>query len=341
MKAARWTGIDTIELGSIPEPSPGEGEVMVEVRATGICGTDLTIYHGAFPPERARPPLVLGHEFSGTVAEIGKGVTGLKKEDPVVVDPLISCGTCYSCTEGFPHLCATLKLLGIDVNGSFAQYVTASASRTYPMPREMSFVEGALVEPLSVAVHAVRRSALGVGDRALVIGGGPIGMLIALVCRSAGARTLVVTEMQEYRLEILEELGIQGHNPRTGKTGELVSRFFDGIGPDIAFEATGTSAGMQQAIECVRYRGTVVEVGLPKGRTENDTRRVVFGEISLVGSRVYAPVDIRTSIDLLGGRRIDVEPLVKTYPLDACPRLFETLSRGEGNLMKAVFLLRE
>jgi 2-desacetyl-2-hydroxyethyl bacteriochlorophyllide A dehydrogenase len=341
MKAARWTGKDTIEVGSIPAPSPGEGEVMVEVRATGICGTDLTIYHGAFPAERARPPLVLGHEFSGTVAECGSGVTGLKRGDPVVVDPLISCGICYSCTEGFPHLCATLKLLGIDVNGSFAQYVIASGSRTYPMPGEMSFVEGALVEPLSVAVHAVRRSCMGVGDRVLVVGGGPIGMLIALVCRRAGARILLVSEMQEYRLEILEDLGIQGYDPGNESPGELFPRLFEGTGPDIVFEATGTSGGMQQAIERVRYRGTIVEVGLPKGRTENDTRRVVFGEVSLIGSRVYEPVDIRTSLSLLADGSIDVGPLVKTFPLDECPGLFKTLSLGEGDLMKAVLLIEE
>lgn len=333
--------MDAIELGTVPKPSAGESEVLVEVRATGICGTDLTIYHGKFPEERARPPLVLGHEFAGTIADVGKGVRGLKQGDPVVVDPLISCGHCYSCTGGVPHLCTTLKLLGIDVNGSFAEYVVASAGRTYRMPSGMSFVEGAVVEPLSVAVHAVRRSALNVGDRVLVTGGGPIGMLTALVAKSAGARKLVVTEIQGYRLETLKELGLQGFNPLEGDIKELVDLCFDGVGPDIVFEVTGTSAGMQQAIECVRYRGTIVEVGLPKDRTENDTRRVVFGEIAIIGSRVYAPVDIETSVGLLAGRKVDVKPLVKTFHLDECPGLFQKLARGEGELIKAVFLIEE
>jgi threonine dehydrogenase-like Zn-dependent dehydrogenase len=230
-------------------------------------------------------------------------------------------------------------LLGIDVDGSFSKYVTAPATRTYLLPEGMGFVEGALVEPLSVAVHAVRRSAMVVGDRVLVVGGGPIGMLIALVVRSAGARILVITEMQEYRLALLEQLGMQAYNPLDGDTEMLISKYFEGTGPDIVFEASGTSSGMQQAIECIRYRGTVVEVGLPKGRTENDTRRIVFGEVSLIGSRVYAPVDIQTSLNLLGEGRIQAAPLVKTFPLDSCIELFDTLSRGEGGLMKAVFLL--
>ena len=339
MKAAIWTGIEKIELGERPVPSAGEGEVLIRVKAAGICGTDLTIYHGKFPKERAKAPMVLGHEFCGTVEGVGRGVKDLEAGDLVVVDPLISCGSCYCCVEGYPHVCSNLKLLGVDVDGSFAEYVTAKAGRTHRLPRGFGVEQGAMVEPLSVAVHAVRRSSMNVGDTVLVTGGGPIGILIALVAASAGARTLVVSEIQDFRLGLLERLGLRGFNPLLADVRKLAAEWFGGVGPDIVFEVTGSAAGMQQAIESVRHMGTVVEVGLPKDRTENDTRRVVFGEISIVGSRVYAPVDIKTSIKLLEHRKVDVAPLVKTFAIEECPGLFSRLSRGEGNLMKAVMIV--
>jgi len=341
MKAVIWTGNDAIELGSVPDPRPAEGEVLVKVEATGICGTDLTIFHGKFPRERARPPMVLGHEFAGIVEETGRGVKGFERGNPVVVDPLISCGSCFSCTAGFPHLCSTLKLLGIDVDGSFATYVTVSAARTYRRPPGLGFVEGALVEPLSVAVHAVRRSAMKIGDRVLVTGGGPIGTLIALVARSVGARSLLVTEIDAYRLETLRQIGIPCCNPRKMEVQDMVDRHFDGIGCDIVFEATGISSGMQQAIGCVRTRGTITQVGLPKGETCNDARGVVFGEVTVMGTRVYEPVDIITSIDLLERRKIEITPLVSTFSIDECPSIFKKLSSGDSGLLKAVLIMNQ
>jgi 2-desacetyl-2-hydroxyethyl bacteriochlorophyllide A dehydrogenase len=341
MKAVIWTGTEAMELGSVPDPTPAEGEVLIKVEATGICGTDLTIFHGKFPRERAIPPMVLGHEFAGTVEETGRNVKGFKKGDPVVVDPLISCGRCFACTEGFPHLCSTLKLLGIDIDGSFATHVTASAARTYHRPPRLGIIEGALVEPLSVAVHAVRRSDLRIGDSVLVTGGGPIGILIALAARCAGARGLFVTEINKHRLEILHQLGLHCCNPQECEIREVVKRQFDGIGPDVVFEATGTSAGMQQALRCVRTRGTIAQVGLPKGETCNDTRDVLFGEISTMGMRVYEPGDILTSIDLLERRKIDVKRLVSTFNLDECPRVFKRLTTGESGLIKAVLIVNE
>jgi threonine dehydrogenase-like Zn-dependent dehydrogenase len=368
MKAAVWKGAGVMELGEVPPPSIGGGEVLIDVKAAGVCGTDLTIYQGKFPKDRSRPPLVLGHEFSGTVAEVGREAASgtrdgasrdrgrvLSVGDRVVVDPLISCGTCYACLMGAPHVCLSLRLIGVDIDGGFAPRVKASAARVHPIPATMSFEEGAMVEPLAVAVHAIRRSGTAVGDRVLVTGGGPIGILAALAAKCAGARQVVVSEIQEFRLTLLGELGLTAFDPRAGAGGSvgagtaggtgsaraLVEEHFGGVGPDVAIELTGTEAGMQQAIDAVRFRGTIVAIGLTKGVTGLDTRRIVFGEVSMTGSRVYAPVDIETSIGLISSGRVKVGPLVRTFDLEEAPSLFRKMAAGEGNLMKAIFRLGE
>jgi threonine dehydrogenase-like Zn-dependent dehydrogenase len=367
MKAAIWTEAGSIEIGEVPVPAIGGGDLLIDVKAAGVCGTDLTIYQGKFPKDRSKPPLVLGHEFSGTVAAVGKSEAsgkypgdsggagrGLEVGDRVVVDPLVSCGTCYACVMGAPHVCLSLKLIGVDIDGGFAPHVKASAARVHRLPEGLSFEEGAMVEPLAVAVHAIRRSGMKVGDRVLVTGGGPIGILAALAARSAGARALVVSEIQEFRLKLLRELGLTGFNPlaggwgaRTGVAGgaastrALVEEHFGGVGPDVVIELTGTEAGMQQAIDSIRFRGKIVAIGLTKGASRLDTRRVVFGEVTVTGSRVYAPVDIETSIDLIASGKVMVGALIKTFRLEEAPSLFRKMASGEGNLMKAIFLLED
>jgi threonine dehydrogenase-like Zn-dependent dehydrogenase len=209
----------------------------------------------------------------------------------------------------------------------------------------LSFEEGAMAEPLAVAVHAIRRSGMKVGDRVLVTGGGPIGILAAFAAKSAGARTLVVSEIQGFRLKLLRELGLTGFDPSAGggggSTRALVEEHFDGEGPDVVIELTGTEAGMQQAVDSVRFRGTIVAIGLTKGVTGLDSRRVVFGELTMTGSRVYDPVDIETSIGLIASKKVNVGPLVKTFRLEEAPSLFRKMAAGEGNLMKAIFILGE
>jgi len=336
MKAAVWKDAGKIEIEEIPEPSPGKGEVLVRVRAAGICGTDLAIYQGKFPKERAVPPRVLGHEFSGEIADVGAGVKEFRGGERVVVDPLISCGSCFACSSGFPHVCATLKIIGIDVDGAFAEYVVSPADRVHLLPARIPFETGAAVEPLAVAVHAVRRSGLAVGDGALVVGGGPIGILVALVTRALGAQKVLVTELQEYRLDMVKEMELSSINPLKEDLKRSISARFGLTGPDIVFEASGTAAGFQQAIDFVRIRGSIVEVSLPKVKTDLDMRRVNFGELTLLGSRVYSPIDIESAISFLADDKLRLESLLKTYPPEESQVLFGALVSGEGKLMKAI-----
>jgi len=339
MKAAVWQGKNKIEIQERNQPRPKSGEVLLRITAAGICGTDLTIYQGKFDPKRSVPPLVPGHEMCGVVEQLGDGVVGWSAGERVTVDPLIPCGTCFACVNGFPHVCTSLKLLGIDQDGGFAEYAVACANRLYRLPDALTNVEGALVEPVAVAVHDVRLAELSVGDTALVVGAGPIGLLIAMVAASAGSRRVAVSEINERRLEIARSLGFPVYSPAEKDFRERVREDFDGRGPDIVFEATGSASGYQSAIDCVRVRGRIVQVGIPKGPTEVDLRRLNFAEISIVGTRVYAPADIVTAIALLGNSRIAANSLVSTHGLAECASLMAELSGGASEKMKPVLLM--
>ncbi|HZK53313.1 MAG TPA: alcohol dehydrogenase catalytic domain-containing protein [Desulfosporosinus sp.] len=340
MKATVWKGAGRMKIENLPTPTIGAREVLIKVKATGICGSDLTIFQGKFHKHRAIPPMVLGHEFSGDIVEIGKEVKhDLNVGDRVFVDPLIPCGECYACREGSSHVCSTLKLIGIDIDGAFAEYVKASADRVYLLPERLTYEEGCVVEPLAVAVHAVRRAQTKVGDAVLVVGGGPVGVLIALVAICAGANPVVITEIQDYRTGLAETLGIKVVNPLIpGALSDSMKNDFAGIGPNIAFEVTGTEQGTQQSIDCVRIRGTVVQVGAPKGNTDLDVRKGNFAELSIVGSRVYGPADIQIAINLLATGKFSVTSLYQTFPFEECSKVFQQIIAGDCNLMKPVIL---
>jgi 2-desacetyl-2-hydroxyethyl bacteriochlorophyllide A dehydrogenase len=339
MKAAVWHGKGNIAIESrdLPEPSPGE--VLLRIRTAGICGTDLTIYQGKFDPRRSVPPLVPGHEMCGLIEKLGQGVTGWSVGERVIVDPLMPCGHCFACHRGFPHVCTSLQLLGIDRDGGLAEYATAPAGRLHRLPEQVTDIEGALVEPVAVAVHDVRLAQLAIGDSALVVGGGPIGLLIAMVARCAGSSKLAISEINEHRRELAGRLGFRTYSPAEERFRERLREDFEGIGPDVVFEAAGSAPGYQSAIDCVRVRGRVVQVGIPKGPIEVDLRRLNFAELNIVGTRVYAPVDIETAIGLLAGKRIATEGLVSTHPLADCGALMAELTSGSSRLLKPVIVM--
>jgi len=339
MKAAVWRGKEKITIESRDPPELPPGEVLLRIRTAGICGTDLTIYQGKFDPRRCVPPLVPGHEMCGVIERLGRGVEGWSVGERVVADPLIACGQCYACHHGFPHVCTSLQLLGIDRDGGFAEYAAAPAGRLHRLPEGISDVDGAIVEPVAVAVHDVRRGQLAAGDTALVVGGGPIGLLIGLVARSAGARRVAVSEINGHRREVARCLGLQTYLPTDEDFRERVRADFDGIGPDIVFDATGSAPGYQSAVESVRVRGRIVQVGIPKGAVELDLRRLNFAEITIVGTRVYEPVDIVTAIGLLAGGRVATAGFVSTHGLAECGSLLAQLSGGSSELMKPVLVI--
>jgi (R,R)-butanediol dehydrogenase/meso-butanediol dehydrogenase/diacetyl reductase len=316
MKAISYQGKDRVAIVDNPAPQPVGDQVLIKVAYAGICGTDLSIAAGKHP--RATPPLVMGHEFSGRVVELPEHPrSDLKVGDRVTVYPLLSCGVCYVCKMGIPHVCRDLKLLGIDTDGAFAEYVLASQDVVLKLPDHLPDVEGALIEPLAVCVHAARMSRLQIGDNVVVTGAGPIGLLMAMVARAAGAAQVVVTEVAPARLASARQMGFSVLN---AADEDLVSQVLDlteGRGGDILFEATGHPSVAPDLMRLVRIRGQIVQVGIFKEPVALDLRALNFHEVDVIGARVYTLEDFRRAIRLAADGRFDLQPVVThLLPLD-------------------------
>ena len=334
MRAALYTGNSTIVVEERPPVPPGPCEVQIDVAYTGICGTDLHILHGSMD-DRVRIPQTIGHEMSGHVAALGTDVADLTVGTPVTVMPLRWCGSCPACQAGHHHICHRLTFIGIDSAGAMQQRWTVPADVVVPLPADLPLTHGALVEPTAVAVHDVRRADLHAGAKAVVIGGGPIGVLIALVARSVGA-DVVLMEVDTRRRAIAGELGIRTLDPaRDNPTGE-VAAWTGGAGAAVAFEVSGSAAGIATAVELLAVRGRLVVVGLHSQQREIDLFRFFWRELTMVGARVYQRDDYDTAIDLLRAGEVGAETLIThVEPLANAAAAFDAL-RGGGGVMKVL-----
>jgi (R,R)-butanediol dehydrogenase/meso-butanediol dehydrogenase/diacetyl reductase len=329
MEAAFYTGGGRVAIGEAVPAAPGPGEVQLEVAYTGICGTDLHIVHGAMDG-RVTPPAILGHEMAGRVAAAGEGVTGWKAGDPVTVMPLVWCGECAACRAGASHICQRLTFLGIDAPGSLQPRWTVPAGTLVALPEELSLRAAALAEPLAVAVHDVRRGAVAPGERAVVVGGGPIGLLIAAVSREAGAEVVLV-EPNDGRRELAESIGLATLDPRARSVADLVEDWTDGAGAAVSFEVSGTAAGIESAVQALGPRGRLVVVGIHATPPPVDLFRVFWRELTIVGARVYERPDFEEAVRLLAGGRVPVDPLVTdVLPLTGAPDAFAALDQGRA-----------
>jgi 2-desacetyl-2-hydroxyethyl bacteriochlorophyllide A dehydrogenase len=335
MKAISYQGKDTVTVVGRPVPQPSEDKVLIKVAYAGICGSDLAIVAGKHP--RATPPLVLGHEFSGTIAAMPQEPhSDLRVGDRVTVYPLLSCGTCYVCKMGLPHVCRDLKLIGIDTDGAFAEYVLAAEHAVIKIPDELSDKEGALIEPLAVCIHAAHMSRLQVGDSVVVTGAGPIGLLMAMVARASGAAKVVVTEVAASRIGVAQELGFTVLNAADENLVAQVLELTKGRGGDVVFEATGHPSVAPYLMELVRIRGQIVQVGIFKQAVSIDLRALNFHEVDLVGSRVYTLEDFDRAVSLAAEGRVDLKPMITTVlPLDEGVNGFRVAANATS--LKVVF----
>lgn len=336
MKAAVFKGGHyCVSMEEVPQPVPGPGEALIRVEYAGICGTDLTICEGGL--KRVRPPIILGHEFSGRVEKVHEGSTpGFPEGAPVVVEPLLPCGECYACRSGFPNVCRRLRLIGIDVDGAFAACVKVPLQKMYRVPDALPLDQAALVEPLAVAVHVVRRSKLKAGDSAIVFGSGPIGILVAQVARAAGASRVIVLEVSEFRLALADKLGFTVVDAADPAAVRTVDELTHDEGGDVVFEATGAISVASQLVRLTRIRGQIVIVGVFKEPVAIDMQGVIFKELSVVGSRVYEAFDFHRATDLLSQGRVDVRPLIShVLPLNETARGLE-IARGAREAMKVL-----
>jgi (R,R)-butanediol dehydrogenase/meso-butanediol dehydrogenase/diacetyl reductase len=332
--AAYYLGHRRFDVKAARRVPPGPGEVQVAVAYTGLCGTDLHILHGDMD-NRVTIPAIIGHEMSGTITEAGDGVEDWAAGDAVTVMPLQWCGTCPACLAGHQHICQRLNFVGIDSSGSLQSYWNVPASLLVRLPPGLSLRDAALAEPTAVAVHDVRRAAVRLGERALVVGGGPVGLLVALTARTAGA-DVVIAEINPFRRKIADSLGLATVDPSAADVAEFTDEWTSGAGADVAFEVSGTQPGADTALASLGVRGRLVVVGIHPAPRALSLHRVFWRELSIVGARVYQRQDFESALSLLAAGQIPADAIIsRVVSLTDVNGAFAAMESG-GQVMKVL-----
>jgi len=331
MLQARYRGAGDIDIHTAEIHEPGPGEVQVDVAYTGICGTDLHVYRGHMDA-RVHAPAVLGHEMSGRVAKLGAGVAGWKVGDPVTVMPLEWCGECPACRAGNTHVCQRLTFIGIDAPGAMQQSWVVPERTLIRLPEGLDLRSAALVEPTAVAVHDVRRAEVAPGDKVLVVGGGPVGVLIAIVAGHAGADVLLV-EVDPARRAFAADLGVRVTDPGQVDLAAMVEEWTNGAGVRVAFEVSGAAAGVTDAVDSLAVRGRLCLVAIHPTPREVNLHRFFWRELTLVGARLYTRDDFETAARFVGDGTVPADRLIThVEPLAFAARAFEALASGTGQM---------
>lgn len=334
MKAAYYHGDRTIQVGDGAVRPPGPDEVRIAVAYCGVCGTDLHIFLGHLD-KRVAMPHVMGHETSGEIIEVGADVRDWQAGDRVVVRPLDPCGHCAACRDGHSYICYNLKFLGIDTPGGFQGSWTVPAHTLHRLPDNVPLDEAALVEPVAVACHDVNMGEVKPGDEVVVIGGGPIGMLNALVAQHAGGR-VVLSEVNPFRVNLARELGLEVVNPLETDLVAFVEERTGGVGADVVFEVSGSAAGAAVMTDLARTHGRIVIVANFLPPPEVDLYRVFWRELKIYGARVYEAKDFEKAIELLATGALPANRLISARrPLGDLTWAFQQMESG-GNVMKVL-----
>jgi threonine 3-dehydrogenase len=332
-----------IEIFEIKEPECGSDDVLVRVKATAICGTDLHYYHWDGYAERHNPgfPRVLGHEFCGDVVKVGENVRSIKVGDRVAGETHIPCGVCYFCRTGNMHICKNMKIFGVDtIYGSFAPYTVLPEITVVKVPNNISYDEGAVLEPLGVAVHAITEANIKPGDSVAITGCGPIGLFAQQLAKITGASKVISTDLKDYRLELSRKVGVtEAVNVANVDPVKRVRELTDGTGAKVVIEISGSNTAIKQALEMASLTGRVVLVGTAQKPTELDTTNMlIYKEIKLSGITGRLMFDTwYRAIDIVSNKLIDLN-LVITHKLslDDAGKAFTLSDKGEAG--KILFL---
>jgi L-iditol 2-dehydrogenase len=340
MKALLLSEYNRLEIVDVPTPRPGPEDVMVRVEACGICGSDVHGYDGS--SGRRIPPLVMGHEAAGVVAAVGAHVKDTREGDAVTFDSTVYCGECDYCRRGEVNLCDHREVLGVSTPafrraGAFAEYVVVPRRILYALPKEFPFEQAAMVEPLAVAVHAVKLSEVPAGATALVVGAGMIGLLVLQALKALGVERVFVSDIDDSRLQMAKQLGATGTiNAKTSDAVAEVQKLTNGAGVDVALEAVGSTPTVKAAIESVRKGGTVTLIGNVAPNVEIPLQAVVSKQLRLQGSAASAG-EYPQAIDMIARGEVDVKPLISMVaPLEEGQQWFDRLHAREANLMKVI-----
>ncbi|WP_120005753.1 2,3-butanediol dehydrogenase [Nesterenkonia muleiensis] len=339
MRAAVYHDRETVRIEDLPEPSPGAGEVKIKVSRNGICGTDLHEYFdgpifipskGQHPLTGRSMPLVLGHEFSGTVVELGSGVTAVQEGDRVAIEPIYRCGHCRPCTTGNYNLCNDIGFHGLMADGAMAEYTVVPQSQLHPLPDSVPLEMGALVEPMAVAYHAATLSGITDQGSAVIYGAGPIGIGLWFALRGMGLTEIDVVEPSAARRASIEALGARTLDPTAVNVPEVIAEQTSGRGADAAFDAAGVAPAIESALESLGERRTLVSVAIYEKPLSTPLINLVLRERRIQGTICYTAEDYAAVIELMAQGHYKTDGWVEDIPLSTVVQDgFEPLRAGQ------------
>ena len=306
------TAPGVIEFRNIEKPSPKAGEILVKIMKIGVCGSDIHVWHGEHP--FTSYPVTQGHEVSGEIAALGEGVTGFEVGQKVTIQPQVVCGKCHPCRNGKYNLCEELKVMGFQSTGVASEFFAVDAQKVTLLPDTMSFDEGAMIEPLAVAVHAVRKFGDMQGMKVAVLGAGPIGILVAQAAKGMGAESVLITDISDVRLAKAKECGIDFCvNTKNADFGDALVDAFGPDKADVIYDCAGNNTTMGQAIKYARKGSTIILVAVFAGMATVDLAVLNDHELDLNTTMMYRNEDYIDAIELVRQGKVQLQPLVSKH----------------------------
>jgi L-iditol 2-dehydrogenase len=337
MKALVYHGPEILKWEEIANVSPKEGEVLIQVKAVGICGSDVHGYMGI--TGRRIAPMVMGHEFSGIVAAVGAGVTTVKPGDRVAPYPVVYCGECEFCRQGNVHICLNKTAFGVlECNGAMAEYICVPDKLIFKLADEVSYAVGSMMEPMAVSYRGVNNAGDLSGKNVLIVGAGTIGLLALAIVKMRNPAKVFVSDLSDNRLAVASQMGADfAINPNSHDLQALVKEETGGLGVDVAFEAVGATPTVQQAMSALKVGGTAVWIGNSAKMINVNMQEIVTRELKVVGTFLYTLKEFGAVVDLLNSGKINVEPMISMEtPMENGPALFAKLAKDPGPMIKVV-----
>lgn len=301
-----------ISFNEIEIPTPKEDEVLIKIERIGICGSDIHVNHGLHP--YTSYPVTQGHEVSGRITSVGAKVTEFKEGDLVTIQPQVVCGTCYSCTHGNYHICDNLRVMGFQTTGMASEYFCTDADRVIKLPKNMNADEGAMIEPLAVACHALTRSISIKNKNIVVIGAGPIGNLVGQAAKGLGAKSVLITDISDFRLKLALKVGIDiAINPAKQNISEEIVKAFGKDKADLIIECVGSEATISSSIEWARKGTDIIVVGVFGKQAKINLGLVQDHELRIIGTAMYQTRDYMKAIELVEDGKIKLQPLMTNH----------------------------
>jgi len=312
MKQQVMTSPGEIEFRNIPVPELNEDEVLVKIMRIGVCGSDIHVYYGKHP--YTNYPVTQGHEVSGKIEKVGSKVIGFKSSDKVTIQPQVVCGQCYPCTHGNYHICDDLKVMGFQTTGMASEFFSVVSEKVLKLPDDMTYEQGAMIEPCAVAVHVVLKGGDITDFNILVLGAGPIGNLVAQTAKALGAKSVMITDLSDFRLDIAKEVGIDFTiNPTKSDLSEEIIKAFGPDKADLIIECVGANETIDDAIENARKGTDIIVVGVFGKKPVINLGFVQDRELRLIGNLMYQTDDYKKAIELVHSEKINLEPLMTTH----------------------------